>query len=361
MQINSFPAHLPPEPFGPNIDAFCDTARTQLSKAFLPFKKPQPQNKGLIILEVITDNVSSVGLVCLTNILDYLENRLQVHEDIIGPKLKKQKEYLTKQGTFIKPILAAVEDHVDLTAWLYKERQKPIFKTFHSLKRQQIFNLWLIDDEDAILEVKEIFQHKITRAIIADGHHRSAACKSLFDEGNTQFNYLLTAYFPVSQLKILAFHRIYSLHKQTDVNLILSNLSLHFELTKLTGPLLPICKNEVLIGLKDEWYLGIFRNIPPEKPDVIYVDQLLPTILDLKNIINIQYPEDTVSIQSFINERKESNLILALSFFPIPKNDWVEAVKNQLFFPPKSTRFMPILRSGLTMFDFKNNTPQPID
>jgi len=112
MQIYSFPALLPPEPFGLVIDSFCDAARTQLSKAFLPFKKPQAQNKGLIILEVITDNLTSVGIICLTNIKDYQENKLQVHEDIIGPKLKKQKEYLIKQGTFIKPILAAIEDHV---------------------------------------------------------------------------------------------------------------------------------------------------------------------------------------------------------------------------------------------------------
>jgi uncharacterized protein (DUF1015 family) len=357
MQINSFPVLLPPDPFGSEIDDFCDAARTQLSKAFLPFKKPQPQNKGLIILEVIFDNFKSVGIICLTNINDYQENRLQVHEDTIGPKLKKQKEYLIKQGTFIKPILAAIEDHADLTTWLQIERQKPVFKTFHSLKRQQKFNLWLVDDVDAILEIKEIFRTKITRAIIADGHHRSAACKSLFEEGNTQFSHLLTAYFPFSQLKILTFHRIYSLQKQTDLNLVLSSLSLHLELTKLAGPQLPTGKNEVLIGLKDEWYQGIFKNIPPGKPDVIYVDELLPSIIDIKNIINIQYPEDAVSIQSFVNERKDNNPVLALSFFPIPKNDWVKAVKDQLFFPPKSTRFMPILRSGLTMFDFKNNTP----
>jgi uncharacterized protein (DUF1015 family) len=236
-----------------------------------------------------------------------------------------------------------------------------MFKTFHSLKRQQIFNLWLVDDDDSILEVKEIFSAKITRAIIADGHHRSAACKSLFEEGNMQFSHLLTAYFPFSQLKILTFHRIYFLQKQTDLNLVLSSLSLHFELTKLTDPLLPTGKNEVLIGLKDEWYQGIFKNIPPGKPDVIYIDELLPSIIDVKNIVNIQYPEDAVSIQSFVNERKDNNPILALSFFPIPKNDWVKAVKDQLFFPPKSTRFMPILRSGLTMFDFKNNISLPID
>ena len=361
MQIYSFPALLPPEPFGLDIDSFCDAARTQLSKAFLPFKKPQPQNKGLIILEVISDNLTSVGIICLTNINDYQEKKLQIHEDIIGQKLKKQKEYLIKQGTFIKPILAAIEDHVALTTWLQIERQKPMFKTFHSLKRQQIFNLWLVDDDDSILEVKEIFNTKITRAIIADGHHRSAACKSLFEEGNMQFSHLLTAYFPFSQLKILTFHRIYFLQKQTDLNLVLSSLSLHFELTKLTDPLLPTGKNEVLIGLKDEWYQGIFKNIPPGKPDVIYIDELLPSIIDVKNIVNIQYPEDALSIQSFVNERKDNHPILALSFFPIPKNDWVKAVKDQLFFPPKSTRFMPILRSGLTMFDFKNTPPLPID
>jgi uncharacterized protein (DUF1015 family) len=357
MQINSFPVLLPPDPFASGIDDFCDAARTQLSQAFLPFKRPQPQNKGIVILEIISDNLTSVGIICLTNILDYQEKKLQVHEDTIGPKLKKQKEYLIKQGTFVKPILAGIEDHVDLTSWLQINRQKPIFKTFHSLKRQQIFNLWLVDDEDSILEVKEIFRNKITRAIIADGHHRSAACKSLFEEGNTQFSHLLTAYFPFSQLKILTFHRIYSLHKQTDVNLVLSSCSLHFELTKLKGPLLPKGKNEVLIGLKDEWYQGIFKNIPTGKPDVIYFDELLPSIIDIKNILNIQFPEDVVSIQSFVNERKDNSPVLAFSFFPIPKNDWVKAVKDQLFFPPKSTRFMPILRSGLTMFDFKNDTP----
>jgi uncharacterized protein (DUF1015 family) len=120
------------------------------------------------------------------------------------------------------------------------------------------------------------------------------------------------------------------------------------------SPILPKNKNELLIGLKDRWYKGTFKNINPDKPDVIYFEELLPSIIDINNIINIQYPEDDISIQLFVDERKGVNPILALSFFPIPKVDWMSAVQHHLFFPPKSTRFMPVLRSGLTMFDFKN-------
>jgi uncharacterized protein (DUF1015 family) len=39
----------------------------------------------------------------------------------------------------------------------------------------------------------------------------------------------------------------------------------------------------------------------------------------------------------------------------------MSAVKRHLFFPAKSTRFIPALRSGLTMFDFKNYTPTKKD
>jgi uncharacterized protein (DUF1015 family) len=197
--------------------------------------------------------------------------------------------------------------------------------------------------------------------MIADGHHRCAACKSLYEEGNTQFKHLLTAYFPISQLNIRSFHRIYSLNNQINSDLVLSHLSEHLWLTTLMSPILPENKNELLIGLKDRWYKGTFKNINPDKPDVIYFEELMPSIIDINNIINIQYPEDDISVQSFVDERKGVNPILALSFFPIPKVDWMSAVKRHLFFPAKSTRFIPALRSGLTMFDFKNYTPTKKD
>lgn len=361
MQINSFSAIFPPEQFGFEIDSFCDAARNQLSKAFLPYKKPLPQKEGLLILEIISDHFKYAGIICLTDINDYQENRLKAHEETIRSKLKKQKDYLSKQGTFIKPILTAVEDHPELSNWMTKEMINPVFKSFHSLKRNQLFNIWLVEDISSILEIKDIFKTKITHAMIADGHHRCAACKSLYEEGNTQFKHLLTAYFPISQLNIRSFHRIYSLNNQINSDLVLSHLSEYLWLTTLISPILPENKNELLIGLKDRWYKGTFKNINPDKPDVIYFEELMPSIIDINNIINIQYPEDDISVQSFVDERKGVNPILALSFFPIPKIDWMSAVKRHLFFPAKSTRFIPALRSGLTMFDFKNYTPTKKD
>jgi len=356
MQISSFSAIFPPEQFGSEIDPFCDAARNHLSKAFLPFKKPYPQKDGLLILEIISENLKSSGIVCLTNIIDYQDNKLQVHEDTISSKLNKQKAYLAKQGTFIKPILAAFEDHPTFSSWMTKEMQKPVFKSYSSLKKNQLFNFWLIDDISSIEEMKYFFSSEMKYALIADGHHRSAACLSLFEEGNPDFEYLLTAYFPVSQLIIHSFHRIYTFHKNTDADLILTRLSDHFELVMLPTPVLPGNKNKVLIGLKDQWYMGTFKNVDPEKPDVIYFEEILPAIIDFKNINNIQYPEDNISIQQFVDERKGIHSVLAVSFFPIPKNDWVAAVKKKLFFPPKSTRFIPTLRSGLTMYDFKKGS-----
>lgn len=361
MQINSFSTILPPEQFGFEIDIFCDAARNQLSKAFLPYNKPLPQKEGILIIEIISDHLTSLGLICLTDIKDYQDNKFKAHEETISSKLNKQKEYLAKQGTFIKPVVAAVEDQTELFNWMAKRKANPVFKSFHSLKRNQIFNLWLVTDVSSVQEIKDIFKTKITLAIIADGHHRCAASKSLFEEGNTHFKYLLTAYFPVSQLKIRTFHRIYSLKNQTDTDLVLSHLSEHLWLTPLLSPVLPENKNELLIGLKDVWYKGIFKNLKSDKPNVICFEELLPSIIDIKNISNIYYPEDDISIQSFVSDRKGTNPILALSFFPIPKEDWVSAVQHQLFFPPKSTRFMPVLRSGLTMFDFKNQVISPKD
>jgi uncharacterized protein (DUF1015 family) len=357
MQINSFRPLLPPEQFGSEIDVFCDAARNHLSKAFLPYKKPDPQRESLLIIEIISDNTNSIGLVCLTDIHDYRENRLKAHEEIIPLKLKKQKDYLAKQGTFIKPVLAAVEDDTVISTWMAERMQHPVFKSFHSLKKKQFFNLWLVDDASSIGEMKEIFKVKVPQAMIADGHHRCAACKELFEEGDTRFKYLLTAYFPVSQLNIHAFHRIYSLNSEADSELILAHLANHLRLTSLSSPIFPENKHELLIGFKNIWYRGIFKHVMPHLPDLIRFEELLPSIIDPKHVSRIHYPEDDASIQSFAKSRKNGPLILALSFFPIPKEDWISAVKRNLFFPPKSTRFMPTLRSGLTMFDFnKRNT-----
>jgi uncharacterized protein (DUF1015 family) len=358
MQISSFSAIFPPEQFGSAIDSFCDAARNQLSKAFLPYNKPAPQQEGLLILEIISEQWKSTGIICLTNIIDYKDNKLQLHEDTIYSKLKKQKEYLAKQGTFIKPILAALEEYPTLSLWLTKEMQKPVFKSYTSLKKNQIFNFWLVDDTNAVEEMKYFFSSEVKYALIADGHHRSAACLSLFEEGNRHFEYLLTAYFPIDQLMIKSFHRIYSLHKETDLYRVFHQMAYHFELTLLSTPFLPETNHKVLIGIKDKWYMGTFKNVDPEIPDVIYFEKILPDIIDMNRIYSIQYPEDNIDIRQFVEERKGIYPVLALSFFPIPKNDWVSAIKKKLFFPPKSTRFMPTLRSGLTMYDFKKDFPK---
>jgi len=354
MHIKPFSAILPPEQIGFEIDTFCEAARNHLSKAFLPFKKPLPQKEGIFIIEIVSEQQKSTGIICLTHINDYQENRLKAHEETIHSKLKKQKEYLAKQGTFIKPVLAALEENAALTAWIDKGMLNPVFKSYHSAKRNQWYNLWLVEDITSIGEIKNLFKTKINQAFIADGHHRCAASSSLFEEGNACFNYLLTAYFPINQLEIRTFHRIYSLINQTDTDILLSHLSEHLILTPLLSPYLPENKNEILLGLKDAWYLGIFKNVKPQQPVVIMFEEWLINIIDIKKLSNIYYPEDDVSIQSVVADRKGTNPILAISLFPIPKEDWVYAVKNNFFFPPKSTRFMPSLRCGLIMFDFKN-------
>ena len=76
--------------------------------------------------------------------------------------------------------------------------------------------LWITNEQDAVLKIIEIF-NKINRIYIADGHHRIEALSKLAEfrkhqnpnhTGEEAYNYFMVAIFPKSQARILDYNRL---------------------------------------------------------------------------------------------------------------------------------------------------------
>jgi len=348
MRISPFPVLFPPFEEGPDLENFRDVARDG-NRLMLYAKGVKPSEKtGIWLVDIASASQSATGILCLTSMEDYREGKLQPHEATLASRLDDQRAFLSGAGHFVKPVMVAHPDAASIAAWTQSRIDRPPDRIFKLTTRQESYRFWYEGQPGALKEIQDLFLHHVLRAAIADGHHRCAAAADLSASGVKTFDRIPAAYFPLSQLKIHAFHRVYSLLSAKGIEW-LQQLSSVFHLSPLPRYQPPRCKGEFLLGFDRQWYLGATGDNPEGKPDAMLLEERFFSNLDPREILSIRFPEDNLPPE--ISPCMEGLCTLVFNLFPVPKEDWMASVNRHWIFPPKSTRFTPAYRSGLTMFD----------
>jgi uncharacterized protein (DUF1015 family) len=235
---------------------------------------------------------------------------------------------------------SALEQHARSSA--------PNFSTMDELGNRH--RVWLIEDAPTIERFRALLAAE-PRAYVADGNHRSAAAAML------GYKHYLTVFFPARTMTIAPYNRLVEATAVPEVDLI-SALRTNFDVEpKAGGPFQP--ENTHEIGLYDgSWWTltpkaGTF-NAADAAEDIdadivqrrLFADVLQVTDPRDDRLTFVGANRDAAWLQ---NEVDVGRFRLAVTLPPVTMRQFIDVCLQNKLMPPKSTWFVPKIRSGLVM------------
>ena len=315
------------------------------------------------IYELIMDGRHQTGIVAASSIDDYVNGVIKKHENTRAEKEKDRINHVYTLSAQTGPIFLAYRDSATINDIVNAKKQEEALYSF-TADDGITHNVWVIDDEDSIENVRNAFD-SINDIYIADGHHRAASAVKVGLKkreenpgfsGDEEFNFFLSVLFPESELAILPYNRVVrnygSFETLSDFMNALSDIC---EITPVDEPFQPVNKGEFGLFAEDSWYkLTIFDKYRNDDPVEGLDVSLLQTYI-LKPLLGIDDPRTSSDIDfvggirglSELERRCHTDMKLAFSMYPTSIGELFDVADAGLLMPPKSTWFEPKLRSGI--------------
>ncbi len=321
----------------------------------------QESKECYYVYQLIMNGRSQTGLVALSSIDDYEENKIKKHEFTRPEKEQDRINHIKTTGAQTGNVFLAYRNDLELDAIIekWKSTKTPVYDFIATDNIQH--TIWVISDTTVIEHITTLFKEKIANTYIADGHHRAASAakvrQSLGQQKTTASNYFLTTLFPSNQLYIMDYNRVVKdlngLSKENFLSAIEENFSIN-EIGKKA--IAPNTLHQFGMYLDGSWYLltskeNTYTNDPIGILDVTILQNNI-----LNNILNITDPRTDTRID-FIGgirglselEKRVNNgdMQVAFSLYPVTIDQLFNIADSGNVMPPKSTWFEPKLRDGL--------------
>ncbi len=306
-----------------------------------------------------------LGLLSLTFIEDFINNKIKAHEKIYESRMKERAEQMDNIGAQIGPIYVSYPDNDKINDILKSYIKKPPNYDFESFDNS-IHKLWCVDDPEFHKLIINYF--KLVECLyIADGHHRMGAMtiiSDIYKSNNKKLEHVMIAAFPASQSKIYDYNRVVKDLNGLDEKEFIKLLSKHFNINIEKKSFKPIKKNQFGMYHENKWYSLEFKEIIDEKNILESLDINILNNYCLKPYLNIQDVNNDKRIRFIAGchglealEKKvdENNDSVAFSIFPSSITDVIKIANNNLTMPPKTTWFDPKPLDGLLVYEFDQN------
>jgi len=301
---------------------------------------------------------SQTGLVCVSSVEDYFNNVIKKHEFTRPEKEKDRIDHMLTIEAQTGNVFLAYRDVPGLNDLIndWKASHQPIYNFAADDNIQH--TIWIVDDDNKISSITDLFATKVPNTYIADGHHRAASASKVSRQlpGNENAKYFLTTIFPASELAILDYNRVIKdLNGLTKENLI-SRLQEDFMITDSNEPVKPSALHEFGMYLDHQWYIltcrkRTFTEDPIGVLDVTILSKnILESILDIKDQRTDKRIDFVGGIRGLaeLERRVDSGeMKLAFSLYPVGIQQLFDIADSGKVMPPKSTWFEPKLRDGL--------------
>ena len=315
------------------------------------------------------------GLVLCAHTDDYAEGIIKKHELTRKDKEDDRMVHVRIQNANIEPVFFAYKDNEEINAIVAKTvAGKPEYKFTDENKFGHTF--WVIDDDETIARITEIFTHDVDAFYVADGHHRTAAAARVGAEkraqnpnhtGKEEYNYFMAVCFPQSHLAIIDYNRVVKDLNGMTPEQFLKALEEDFEVKMETKPrcgrpakpYAPTGLHNFSMYLGDKWYSlqarpGRFNdNDPIGVLDVtilsnLVLDKLLG-IKDLRTDKRIDFVGGIRGLGELARRVDSGEMKVAFALYPVSMQQLINIADTGNIMPPKTTWFEPKLRSGLAI------------
>ena len=280
------------------------------------------------------------------------EGRIIPHERIRPNRSLHLADHLEKIRVQSSPVALGYEDD-DQVAMIISSilsNENPILH----FQREDLIEqkIWLVDDGDAGALI-DLMRDK--QAYVVDGHHRVSAASEMWKRNgeSESFSKLFAAFFPLSELKISAFHR-----RVTDLGGY-SLDELYTEIAARDFSVLPIMEDidpePKASGEFSMYASGQWTAIKPARMHPAEIDSGLLQRKILSPIFNIdeadtgnrlQYLPGSAGLKHLVDQT-DLNGGVAFALHPVPMVQLLSVADRRMTFPPKSTYFQPKVRSGI--------------
>lgn len=308
------------------------------------------------------------GLVVGASVGDYLTGVIKKHELTRRDKEEDRMVNVRMTDANIEPVFFAYPDHAVLAALIARyTAREPVYR-FTAPDDGFGHSFWLIDKDEDIQTVTEIFA-TMPALYIADGHHRSAAAALVGAEkarlnpnhtGNEEYNFFMAVCFPASQLTILDYNRVVKDLNGYEPELFLEALSTNFKVDCMgREEYKPCALHEFSLYLERNWYrLTLLpgrcdEDNPIDSLDVsissrLILDELLG-IKDLRSDKRIDFVGGLRGLKELKARCDSGEMKAALALYPVSMEQIMNIADKGEIMPPKATWFEPKLRSGLVI------------
>jgi uncharacterized protein (DUF1015 family) len=312
------------------------------------------------IYQLVMGNRSQTGLVCVSSVDDYNNNIIKKHEFTRPEKENDRINHIKISGAQTGNVFLAYkhDDALDTLIEGWKSSHTPVydFKAEDGISH----SIWIVDNDQSINDITNIFATRISHTYIADGHHRAASAakvrEALGEAATEEASYFLTTLFPSSQLKIMDYNRVVKDLNGYSAEEFLSALQDDFTVTSSTVPVSPASLHEFGLYCHGQWYIlaareGTWTEDPIGVLDVtILSDNILDKLLgihDQRTDKRIDFVGGIRGLKELENRVDSGDMAVAISLYPVSIQQLFDIADSGNIMPPKSTWFEPKLRDGL--------------
>ncbi len=325
------------------------------------------------ICRIQTLHRSHTGIIARAHIQDYIQGTIKKHENTLTAKEDKMLGLFQEIKAMVKPILLTYPNAWEIDAFINRitiAAEANFALTFDS----ETHTFWEIDDAEQIQQLALLFQTRIPTAFICDGHHRAASAERLYTAeraknplhtGKEGYNYLLAAYFPISEIEVHNFNRVV-----VNINMPKADFFAQLETTFNIEPkdthYAPQHQHQIAMCYQQHWYQLTFKAAAALSPKKISVKNRLDVellnklvfqnilnITDVRTDANVQYIEGVQGSAALADEVAKHENSVGFLLYPVALEDLIAIANADDTMPPKSTWIEPRMRNGMLVQSYE--------
>lgn len=359
--------------FAPAVDMYSDevyaAAHTRLIDEIKAGTLKRDEKPSYYLYELTWHGNVQTGIVAASALADYANDDIRKHELTRPEKEQDRIRHIKACGAQTGPIFLVYPDNqtlADLMATVKERAPRFDFVDVEDVRQR----VWNVDEESEVRAFAQALGD-LPRAYIADGHHRAASAAKvaaelaasetadltgdpLTQEATAPGSYLLTVYFPASELTVLPYNRL--VHDQADYSadeLLAAIKDAGFSVRTQEAAVSPREPHHFGMYLSGQWYELVDKLADPQDPvEALDVSRLQNRILeplfkidDPRTSDRITFVGGHVSAPELAKRAKGESVAFTLCATSV--SDLISVADAHKLMPPKSTWFEPKLRSGI--------------
>lgn len=358
-----------PEDIDVHSEAVYLKAKENLDKLIADKLMQQDAKPCYYIYELVMNGRSQTGLVCGSSCEDYHNGVIKKHEFTRPEKELDRINHIktTRAQTGIVFLAYRDEPGVQRLIAEWKENHQPVNNFTSEDGIQHIF--WVVDEDNVIDQITNLFATNVPATYIADGHHRAASAAKVCDyfkesgqitNPENPYDHFITCIFPESELKIMDYNRVVKDLNGLSPQQFLTALQERFTITPAgKAAVHPARLHEFGLYLEGQWYRleakeGSYTEDPIGVLDVtILQNHVLSAILDIhdpridKRVDFVGGIRGLTALEKAVDS---GEMAAAFSCYPVSIQQLFDIADSGQVMPPKSTWFEPKTRDGLVVY-----------